>query len=91
MSRVAHTLQRRSGTCRRRQIQVYLLLPLAGECTGLSAHGVVDSRPCPNCSDGCVVAVYCDGCCESLCRSCWQEHNEDEPDHESPSQRRGSG
>ena len=70
-------------TCRRRVVRGYLIQQVVHECADISMHDVVDARPCANCRDGCVVAVYCDGCWEFLCQSCWREHNEDAPDHES--------
>ena len=69
-------------TCRRRVVRVYLVQQLVPRCADLSVYDVVDAIPCPNCQDGCVVSVYCDGCWEYLCQNCWREHNEDAPDHE---------
>lgn len=37
-------------------------------------------HPCPNCPC-CEAARECDGCGETLCVSCWAEHNEDAECH----------
>lgn len=39
---------------------------------------------CGNCCDGCKAEKPCDGCEEVLCVGCWNEHNRDAADHESP-------
>lgn len=40
-----------------------------------------ETVPCPNCDDGCIAELYCDGCEQTICRGCWAEHNEDAPCH----------
>ena len=39
--------------------------------------------PCPNCAC-CEAERWCDGCYETLCGSCWAEHNEDAECHDCP-------
>lgn len=36
---------------------------------------LVNGPNCPNCSDGCKAVRFCDGCDETLCVRCYQEHN----------------
>ena len=38
------------------------------------------AQACPNCPC-CNAECFCDGCVEILCRSCWEEHNEDAECH----------
>lgn len=33
------------------------------------------SKPCSNCSDGCVISRWCEGCDMDLCVLCYEEHN----------------
>lgn len=50
-------------------------------CLNGTLAGRESLRVCPNCTDGCRAEYYCDGCDETLCLACYQEHNEDTPCH----------
>lgn len=44
-------------------------------------RGILPIAPCPNCDDGCLIAIHCDGCDVDLCQGCYDEHNKDAPCH----------
>jgi len=41
----------------------------------------LEREDCPNCEDGCKATKYCEGCGQTICVDCWEEHNEDAPCH----------